>query len=356
MKKVFISSVISGLEGCRAAAKKAVEMTYNHPVMCETFGARPNDPETACLSEVEKCDVFILILGERYGFVPENDTVSVTHREFLTAKETGRPILVFVQSGEKEPRQEEFCQAVEKYSGGHFRAEFSTAEELKYQVVLSLSQLDAESKAASEPEFAAIVEHNCALLSRNWQVARTDNTHLQIAFWRQPVVTNDIVAIEHQADETFHQMCKAKLAQLKDGYELIADPEYTALKSGGNLLVFFDSGLTLLRLDPQSSRKSQNGFDNAMFFIAPSRVRELLNISAEFVSGRAVWVSVKLAGMNSRNFEELPEKQQSSISIGNCWGDSEKEFRRLFSPFSKAEYHAWVDQTISKLKRLFNKK
>lgn len=355
MKKVFISSVVGSFEEYRAAAKKAIETALNHPVMCESFGARPHNSETACLSEVEKCDVFVLILGQRYGFVPLGDELSVTHQEYLVARETNRPILVFIQAGDKEPRQAEFCKTVEDYSGGHFRAAFLTPDELKDQIVQSLIQLDAEAKAASEDEFATAIKQSSEILSRNWQVSRTDSTHLQIAFWRQPVVSSDIVAIEQQADEMFQKMCKAGFAQLRGGYELMTDSEYTAFKSGDNLLFFFESGLTLLRLNPQSSRNARIGFDFDMHFVAPNRVRELINNAVEFVSGRAAWVSVRLSCMKGKNFEELPEQPQRSVSIGNMWGDTDKEYRRLFSPFSKAEYQVWVDQTIARLKRVFNK-
>ena len=98
MKKVFLSSVVNGFTAYREAAKKGVTLTLNHPVMCEDFGARHYNSETTCISEVQNCDIYILILGEKYGWIPPYGTVSVTHREYLTARETNKKILVFTEN------------------------------------------------------------------------------------------------------------------------------------------------------------------------------------------------------------------------------------------------------------------
>jgi Domain of unknown function (DUF4062) len=45
--KVFISSLITGLEPVRAAASAAVKGLGYEPVMAEDFGARPTSPQVA---------------------------------------------------------------------------------------------------------------------------------------------------------------------------------------------------------------------------------------------------------------------------------------------------------------------
>ena len=59
--KVFISSLISGMEAERAAAKKAIALFRHQPVMAEDFGARPNSPQVACLSGLRDADAVVLI-------------------------------------------------------------------------------------------------------------------------------------------------------------------------------------------------------------------------------------------------------------------------------------------------------
>jgi hypothetical protein len=119
MQKVFVSSVIQGFEEFRGVARSAIGLMGDQPVMAEDFGARPHSSEAACLSEVAQSDVYMLVMGEKYGFETDQG-ISVTQAEFREAKATGRPILAFVQSVEMEPRQLEFRKEVEDYASGFF--------------------------------------------------------------------------------------------------------------------------------------------------------------------------------------------------------------------------------------------
>ncbi len=93
MKKVFISSVINGYEQYRSAAKRAVEIMDDRPIMSEAFGARPYSSDVACVTEVEQSDVYLLVMGSDYGYITD-DGISVTHIEFRAAKTANRPILM----------------------------------------------------------------------------------------------------------------------------------------------------------------------------------------------------------------------------------------------------------------------
>lgn len=63
--KVFISSLISGMEAERAAVKRAIEVLGHQPVMAEDFGARASSPQVACLAGLRDADLVVLILGPR---------------------------------------------------------------------------------------------------------------------------------------------------------------------------------------------------------------------------------------------------------------------------------------------------
>jgi len=95
LSKVFVSSMVRGVEAFRDAAKQAITLMDYTPLMCELFAARPYSSEKACVHEVEQCDVYLLILGSAYGYeTPEG--ISVTQAEFETAKTTGKSILAFI--------------------------------------------------------------------------------------------------------------------------------------------------------------------------------------------------------------------------------------------------------------------
>ena len=106
--KLFISSLISGFEPFREAAKSAITTLRHEPVMAEDLGAQPNSPQIACLKGVRSADLVILLLGESYGSPQGSSRVSPTHEEYLEARDT-KPILVFVQDGGvREPKQSKF--------------------------------------------------------------------------------------------------------------------------------------------------------------------------------------------------------------------------------------------------------
>lgn len=65
--KIFISSLISGMEAERALAKKIIKRLGNDFVTAEDFPAQPNSPQIACLQGLRQSGLVVLILNEYYG-------------------------------------------------------------------------------------------------------------------------------------------------------------------------------------------------------------------------------------------------------------------------------------------------
>ena len=84
-KRVFVSSVMSELSEERYAVAAGIRAVGLRVVMFEEFGGRDADPEEAYLAEVEGSDVYIGILGRRYG-KPLKSRYSATHAEYLHAE------------------------------------------------------------------------------------------------------------------------------------------------------------------------------------------------------------------------------------------------------------------------------
>lgn len=349
MKNVFISSVVEGFKEFRAAARKAVETSLNHPVMCEDFGSRPHNSEIACMTEVQQSDIYVLILGEKYGWEPPQDLVSVTHREYLTAREANKPILVCIQDGPKEPKQEQFVRSVQDYHNGYFRATFATPEDLKDAISKSLNQLKHNSDSESRASFEACLREAEQTLQNRHELNQRNEPLLQVAFWSQPAAANDIIAVEKQSDEYFSKIHAARLASLKDGYKTITGSTFTAIKCSESTLVFFENGLVVLRLNPVVQDQNSHF---AFQFVSPSRVQQLALACSAFVKGYSAWVSLKVSGMEHKNFEELPPASQTSYSL-SMYGPPEKEFVKLFSPYNKADYEEWIEHSIAMMERCF---
>ena len=80
-KRAFISSVMAELPEERMAAADGVRSMGARPVMFEEFGGRDADPLDAYLGEVETSQIYVGILGQRYGrLLPTR--FSATHTEF----------------------------------------------------------------------------------------------------------------------------------------------------------------------------------------------------------------------------------------------------------------------------------
>src|SRR5688572_5064678 len=94
----FISSTILDLHYLRDAIKDLIEALGYNPVMNE-YGSIPFLPnmsvEAACYKAVSECQLFILIIGKRYGSVMNND-LSVSHNEFRAAVNHKIPVFTLI--------------------------------------------------------------------------------------------------------------------------------------------------------------------------------------------------------------------------------------------------------------------
>jgi hypothetical protein len=99
--KIFISSTYFDLRQVREDLGRTVSDMGFEPMRSET-NSFPIDPG---LDTVENCrrvvereaDILVLIIGGRYGYVPEDSGKSVTNIEYLTARAKGIPVYVFIE-------------------------------------------------------------------------------------------------------------------------------------------------------------------------------------------------------------------------------------------------------------------
>lgn len=144
--KVFISSVIRGLEGYREAATRAARALRHEVKRAEDFAASSATPQQTCLAGARWAEVVILILGARYGD-RQTSGLSPTHEEYREAREYC-PVLVFIQQNvDFEAAQQVFVREVQDWSTGHFTARFSNPDELRDEVTAALRDLEL-SRAA----------------------------------------------------------------------------------------------------------------------------------------------------------------------------------------------------------------
>ena len=145
---IFISSLITGMEAEREAVKRAITALGHRAVMAEDFGATAGSPQIVCLEGVRKADVFVLIVGRRYGSAQPSG-ISATHEEYREAREK-RPVLVFVEdTPDREPLQVAMLKEVQNWEAGLFTAPFKTPAELNAAVTRALHEWILSSAAAA---------------------------------------------------------------------------------------------------------------------------------------------------------------------------------------------------------------
>jgi len=130
---VLISSVVGGMESIRVLVQRLIREDLGYDtVVSEYEGSKPITPIVQCKKWARNCDIYVGILGERYGWTVPSLGISVTEMEFNEAYHNNpEKILVYVSAGRKEPRQDRFVRRIESFTEGYFRRKpFSSEDEL----------------------------------------------------------------------------------------------------------------------------------------------------------------------------------------------------------------------------------
>lgn len=345
MKKAFVSSVIQGFESFRQSVESSLLAMDYRPIMAEKLSSRAYSSETACLSEVQTCDVYILVLGEKYGF-KTNEEISVTQAEYRTALKYKKPILIFIQDILMERDQELFKKEVEKYHEGFFRTKFSSNEELKDLVVQALRQFEKEADSANQEQFLARIGQVLPLKSNSRQ-----DTKGVVIFWPQPGIEIDLEEVESYADSIFVNICKVKAASLKDGFKVLSKKDVVSILSDKTEMHFYNDGLVVFQFSTEIEKNDMMSFN--FYYASPTRFQTIANAAAVFLNSKVAWVGVGLLGMENRYFDEPVKGNTTTVPMFN----SPYELgMKLFTPFTAGSYESWLDVQIKKFKRTFSKK
>jgi tetratricopeptide (TPR) repeat protein len=87
--------VRAALDGVARAGMAAVDMAY--------FAARDGKPVDYCRQRVRGCEVYVAVVGFRYGSIVPGEAVSYTEAEFAEASAAGLPRLVFLLDENADP-------------------------------------------------------------------------------------------------------------------------------------------------------------------------------------------------------------------------------------------------------------
>jgi hypothetical protein len=96
--KVFLSSTIYDVRHVRNELKKFFDNYGFIPILSEEYDilyTPSQSNQTSCLDEISDCDIFIIIIGSRYGTIEKGELYSITHKEFQEARTNNLIIYVF---------------------------------------------------------------------------------------------------------------------------------------------------------------------------------------------------------------------------------------------------------------------
>jgi hypothetical protein len=147
--KVFSSGTMRDLKRERDIVAEAVAGLRYQAVRAETLGAVDRSSREACLDMACGCDIYIGLYGDRYGWVPDGDTSSVTEQEYNETRRLGKPMLIYVKGDAREPGREEAQQAflnrVLEFDSGYFAClHFTELADLREAVQRDLLRLVTE--------------------------------------------------------------------------------------------------------------------------------------------------------------------------------------------------------------------
>jgi hypothetical protein len=98
--KIYISSTYQDLSDHRTAIDRTLRRMGHDVIGMEQYVAEGNKPLDRCLADVRLADLYVVIVGWRYGYVPLDQpapaALSITELEYNAAVVAGKPILAFL--------------------------------------------------------------------------------------------------------------------------------------------------------------------------------------------------------------------------------------------------------------------
>jgi hypothetical protein len=91
--KIYLSSTLKDLEPERAAVREVLDRDE----VRDSYRAHEGDLTGSCLHDVAECDVYVGLIGLRYGFVPPNEVKSITQLEYEEARRLKKDRLIFMK-------------------------------------------------------------------------------------------------------------------------------------------------------------------------------------------------------------------------------------------------------------------
>ena len=158
--RIFISSTYEDMLPYREAVADALTSIEHLPIGMEQFVSTPDRSLDVCLTDVRRCQLYVVLVGMRYGSIDDETGKSFTELEYEEALKNNIPVLAFVINENECPVLPKFVDtgvSAEKLK--HFKnrldermtSRFTSVEHLKELVIRSV---EAQVKRTTEAKQA----------------------------------------------------------------------------------------------------------------------------------------------------------------------------------------------------------
>lgn len=167
---IFLSSTFEDLKEYRQKAIDVIVSLKQSFEGMEYFGADSRTPLAVCLEKLSYCQVYVCIIGMRYGSVEKNSGKSFTEIEYERAKELGLPCYIYIIDEEnarippKYVDRNELADKLDTFKNrlrsNHVCKRFASPEELgealQHDLPIALEQLQTVAAQQEAEENATI--------------------------------------------------------------------------------------------------------------------------------------------------------------------------------------------------------
>ena len=180
--RVFISSVQSEFAKERQMlfdylTTDALLGKFFEPFIFENVPAANYSPATVFLNEVEQSDIYVGILGEKYGY-QDTEGISPTEHEYNLAVKLHKTRLVYLKNIDR--REEKVATLIQRIEKDIVRKSFSSADELKSEVYASLIRYLEEKEILRMLPFDAAFNHQATFEDIDEKKVKTFVTRARI--------------------------------------------------------------------------------------------------------------------------------------------------------------------------------
>ncbi len=205
--QVFVSSTYKDLQNERQSAVKAILEADHIPAGMELFTGGDEGQMKVIKQWIEDSDVYLLILGGRYGSIEPKSGKSYTHLEYEYALELGKPLFACVLtdkyldskiqgSNYKEIREQLNIDKLSEFKNlvmSKIVFPCDDENEMKYQIMRKMKELDRDESLtgwmrASESSNSELLSEEIARLSQENRELRERIEHLAKSETQKPVL------------------------------------------------------------------------------------------------------------------------------------------------------------------------